>query len=67
MTDKFICAMCRGEFDKGQSDEIAEAELKENFGKGISIDDCVRVCDGCYEKVKPSANPECFADWQANQ
>jgi hypothetical protein len=65
MADTFVCAMCGGTFEKDWSDDEAEVELKENFGENFSKDDCYIVCNDCYNKVKPSANPEFFANFQA--
>ena len=66
MADMFVCAMCGGEFEKDWSDEEAMAELKENFGD-VSGDALDVVCDDCYNKIKPSANPVFFENWQATQ
>ena len=52
MADKFICAMCHNEFEKGRSEEEALLELKETFGD-YSPEECELVCDGCWEKIKP--------------
>ena len=52
MSDTFICALCGGEFEKGQDEESALAELKELWGD-VSPDDCELVCDDCWNKIKP--------------
>lgn len=54
MSNTYICAVCKGEFEKGWSDEEALKEKNENFGniKGFSkIEDCDLVCDDCYKKM----------------
>lgn len=43
----YKCAICKGKFIKGQTDEEAERELKENY-PGYSIEECELVCDDCY-------------------
>ncbi len=40
------------EFIKGQPDEDAMAETRENFGE-IEKEECDIVCDDCYEKMFP--------------
>lgn len=49
MTDKYKCAVCEEEFDKGWTGEEAEAELAENFG--VPKEECDMVCDDCYKKM----------------
>lgn len=52
----FKCAMCRGTFEKGQSDEAALSELAKNFG-GFKPDECDLVCNDCYAKIDPVSHP----------
>lgn len=47
--NEYRCAICRGVFVKGWSDEQAEQELAENFGD--PVEDCDLVCDDCYQMV----------------
>ena len=63
----FICAICKKEFDIDWTEEEAEEELKEEFGENIKKEDCVQVCDDCYEKVKPKNNPKIFNDWKVSK
>jgi hypothetical protein len=49
MSNTFKCAVCEETFEKGWSDEKAEAELRENFN--VPVEDCAIVCDGCYKKM----------------
>ena len=48
-TRTFTCAICNGEFEKGWSEEEAEAELSKNF-PGFNKEECDQVCDDCYKK-----------------
>ena len=43
----YTCAVCGGIFEKGQTDEEAEEELKKNY-PGFTIADCELTCDDCY-------------------
>jgi hypothetical protein len=56
MTEQFICAICKGTFNKGWSDEEARQERLEIFGNAFKDEDCVLVCDDCY--VKPLSYKE---------
>lgn len=47
---EFRCAVCRGIFEKGWSDDEAAAELTTTF-PGIGQDECALVCDDCFEKM----------------
>lgn len=57
----FKCVMCGGEFESGWTEEESHAELVSTFGD-IPSDDCVLVCDDCYQKVNPIDFPERVAD-----
>lgn len=46
--NQYECAVCRGIFDKGWSDEEAKEELQQEF-PGYSVDDCDIVCENCYK------------------
>ena len=46
--NEYQCALCGGVFEKGQSDEEAEAEGKENF-PGTPEDEIELICDYCYK------------------
>lgn len=50
MGKEFKCVMCKGVFNKEQTDEDAEDELKRNF-PGFDKEDCEIVCDDCYKKI----------------
>ena len=56
MTNTFQCAMCKGVFEKGQSEEEALAELKQHFGD-IPPEECGMVCDDCWQKIHPDKHP----------
>lgn len=49
MSNTYTCEACGGTFDKGWSDEEAEAELKTTFG--VDKQDCGLVCDDCYKAM----------------
>ncbi len=57
MSDTFRCAMCGGEFEKGQSDEEAAAEFHGIFGKSLAVEDAAVVCDDCFKRIDPKDNP----------
>lgn len=48
MNNTYTCAVCGETFDKGWSDEEAEAELKENF-PGHAKEECAIICDDCFQ------------------
>lgn len=50
MNDTFTCDYCHGTFEKGWTDEEADAELRENFGLTHDETDSV-ACDDCYNKI----------------
>lgn len=46
----FRCACCGGVFEKGWSEEEAEAEMQSHF-PGAKKEDCETVCDQCHHKL----------------
>ena len=60
MSKTFKCAMC-GCVDKCRPEKESLAELKEEFGN-VNVEDCVKVCDACWEIVRPKNNPDTFID-----
>jgi rubredoxin len=50
-TDTYACARCGGTFEKGWSDDEAEAETRRMFGNVpdhlLSV-----VCDDCFKALK---------------
>ena len=58
----FTCRMCGYVGECGPEGE-AEAELKNEFGD-VNKNDCVVVCDDCWEKVRPKNNPTIFEQWK---
>lgn len=52
----YICAMCKGEFVKGWTDEEAENEGKRFFGEIPESEKAV-VCDDCFNKIHPNKFP----------
>lgn len=49
MSNTYTCALCGGTFNKGWSDEEAEAELASTFA--VPKDECDLVCDNCYKEM----------------
>lgn len=52
--NEYRCAMCKGVFGKGWSDEEAEKEYQEYFPK---CQDREIVCDDCFNKIHPKDHP----------
>ena len=50
-----ICVVCGCVCDEPQSEEDLVVELKQNF-PGWSREDCVVVCDDCYNAVRRNIN-----------
>ena len=50
MTDEYQCAACGGMFEKGWTDEEADAERKELF-PNLAESESAIVCDDCFKKV----------------
>src|SRR3990172_345239 len=48
--ETYECARCGKTFEKGQSDEDAEEELKDVFN--TSKEECVLICDDCDKELK---------------
>lgn len=48
--NEYQCAMCKGIFDKGWSDEEAKEEFYERHPT-IPIEETDLVCDPCYLKI----------------
>ena len=51
--ETYICAMCKGIFEKETPEEEAVDELHELFGPDVEVEDCDLVCDDCFEKIRP--------------
>ena len=55
--NEFKCEICEEVFNTGWTNEEAEAEMWENFGPDICIEDCAVICDDCYkESIKRFTN-----------
>ena len=50
MNNEFTCEMCHGTFEKGWTDEEAEAELKQLFAP-VPAEECGLICDDCFLKL----------------
>jgi hypothetical protein len=57
MNDQYKCFMCQQTFDKGWSDEEAEAEKLELFGD-VPKNECELACDDCFQEIKPVSYKE---------
>jgi hypothetical protein len=49
-TTAYTCAICRETFEKGQSDEEAQAEYDRNFPECVGMEQVV-ICDDCYNDL----------------
>jgi DNA-directed RNA polymerase subunit RPC12/RpoP len=49
-TVTYICSACGREFEKGWSDEEAESEFAEAFGRAVEGNEPI-VCEDCYVKI----------------
>ena len=49
-SNEYRCAICGGIFEKGQSEEAAQEEMKHNF-PDVDKEDCDMVCDDCYKEI----------------
>jgi hypothetical protein len=56
-TNQYQCAMCKGVFDEGWSDEEAMAETHQLFGKSFTPEECDVICDDCFNKIHPEKYP----------
>jgi rubredoxin len=51
MTDTYRCAVCGEVFDKGWSNEEAEAERALMYGDAVPVEECSTLCEDCYMKL----------------
>lgn len=63
--NEYQCSMCNGVFEKGWSDEEAQAEHDRDF-PGQSMETSAVVCDDCYQKVCPATHPVQYAEYFRN-
>ena len=58
--NEYKCANCGEANEKGWTDEEAEKEAENAFGKPVSEwnDTPVLVCDDCYKKMLPANYPD---------
>ncbi len=54
MADTYTCEMCKGTFDKGWTDEEAQAEAERLF-PGMDHSDMAMLCDDCFQKIQAAA------------
>ena len=57
--EKFKCAVCKGIFEKGLTDEEAKEQYKKEF-PNLPFEDYEQnlVCDDCYKKMFPEETEE---------
>ena len=55
--NEYECAVCRGVFEKGWSDEEALEEKTELFG-AVPAEECSVVCDDCFEILMRRRPPD---------
>ena len=60
---EYTCANCGLTFVSGWSEDEAIVEKEELWGE-ISLEDCVVVCDDCFELFSPEKNPSAYRKWK---
>lgn len=50
-SNEYRCASCAGVFEKGWTNEEAEAERAMNGWESMADDDMALVCEDCYQKL----------------
>lgn len=56
--NQYKCAMCKGIFDKGWSDEEVMQEASWFFGEELVNNSAMDVvCDDCFQKINPANHP----------
>jgi hypothetical protein len=48
----YTCELCDKDFLSDRTDEQAEAEMKQLYGKAIDREDCAVVCETCFLKIR---------------
>lgn len=55
-SDTYTCAHCGGTFERGWTDEEAQAESVQNFGVRGDAPGMALVCDDCYQEIMTRMN-----------
>lgn len=55
--NEYQCAMCKGVFEKGWTDEEALSEMDRDFG-AVPPSERAVVCDDCYRTLPCGAGKE---------
>ncbi len=55
--NEYQCASCNNIYEKGWSDEEAEAEMKDLWGN-LPKEEMAIVCDDCFKGIHPEKNKE---------
>jgi hypothetical protein len=60
----YTCAHCGGTFRSQWSEEEALAKKPQSqYWGDVPVEDCVRVCDDCWQNLRPEANPEAYQQY----
>jgi hypothetical protein len=59
----YTCAVCKGTFQSGWTEEEAKAECIKDFGALPPEEHRAVLCEDCYQKVRPDLNPSAIAAW----
>jgi len=63
---QYRCGQCGGIFTKEWSDEEAKSEKERDF-PGVPLECCVKICDNCYQKIRPDAHPDEYQAYKAER
>jgi hypothetical protein len=64
--NEYQCAICGGVFEEVWDDVEADLEYLRYFGTTPEAGRKL-VCEDCYQKFKPEAQPEMYAEYLAKQ
>ncbi len=52
--NEYQCAICKGIFECGWTDEEAKAEADKNFGAERNHENDMVICDDCFKELMPT-------------
>jgi hypothetical protein len=68
--NQYRCAWCGNVYDlernEDWSEEKARAEKERDF-PGVPMEQCVVVCDDCYQKCRPDTHPKEYEAYKAER
>lgn len=64
--NEYKCAMCQNIYEKGRTDEEAEKEAKDIWGK-IQIKECEVICDDCFNRRTPQEIKKMGENYQSDK